>query len=96
MNADVTAIEAREAAQSEDEPSAGASVSGLHGETEAIVTPLHEWRPLRLSPDSGALTSVTLHQVAGRSSCFVSESWTNSASWMRKPYAARRLWRRMK
>ncbi|MGZ2360973.1 hypothetical protein LRE75_30585 [Streptomyces sp. 372A] len=61
LTADAVALEARKAAQAEDEPPVGASVPapGLPGETPATVTSLHEWRLAHLPPDTRPLPSVT-------------------------------------
>ncbi|WP_406459481.1 hypothetical protein OG782_34475 [Streptomyces sp. NBC_00876] len=59
--ADAVALEARKAAQAEDEPTVGASAPGLPGETPATVTLLHEWRLAHLPPDTRPLPSVTLY-----------------------------------
>jgi hypothetical protein len=58
LTADAVALEARKAAQAEDEP-VGASAPQLPGETPATVTSLHEWRLAHLPPDTRPLPSVT-------------------------------------
>ncbi|MFB6604860.1 hypothetical protein ACFCXR_37805 [Streptomyces noursei] len=59
LTADAVALEARKAAQAEDEPTVSAFVPGLPGETPATVTSLHEWRLAHLPPDTRPLPSVT-------------------------------------
>ncbi len=59
LTADAVALEARKAAQSEDEPAIGTSVPVLLGEMPATVTSLHEWRLAHLPPDTRPLPSVT-------------------------------------
>ncbi|WP_261720544.1 IS21 family transposase [Streptomyces sp. FZ201] len=56
LTADAVALEARKAAQAEDEPHAALSV-GASG--AATVTFLHEWRLAHLPPDTRPLPSVT-------------------------------------
>ncbi|MCX4458570.1 hypothetical protein OOK58_42425 [Streptomyces sp. NBC_01728] len=58
LTADAVALEARKAAQAEDEPTVGASVPAPPG-TPATVTSLHEWRLAHLPPDTRPLPSVT-------------------------------------
>lgn len=57
LTADAVALEARKAAQAEDEPAGLASSPGAAG--EATVTFLHEWRLAHLPPDTRPLPSVT-------------------------------------
>ncbi|MDQ1006033.1 hypothetical protein QFZ82_000518 [Streptomyces sp. V4I23] len=59
LTADAVALEARKAAQTEDEPTIGASIPALPGQTPATVTSLHEWRLAHLPPDTRPLPSVT-------------------------------------
>ncbi|WP_435844707.1 Mu transposase domain-containing protein [Streptomyces chrestomyceticus] len=59
LTADPVALEARKAAQAENEPVTGASVPALPGQTPATVTSLHEWRLAHLPPDTRPLPSVT-------------------------------------
>ncbi len=56
LTADAVALEARKAAQAEDEPPA-ALPAGASG--SATVTFLHEWRLAHLPPDTRPLPSVT-------------------------------------
>ncbi|WP_372446417.1 hypothetical protein [Streptomyces chrestomyceticus] len=58
LTADAVALEARKAAQAENEPVIGASVPTLLGQTPATVTALHEWRLAHLPPDTTPLPSV--------------------------------------
>ncbi|MFD9865577.1 IS21 family transposase [Streptomyces alboflavus] len=59
LTADAVALEARKAAQSEDEPFVSVSLAELAGQTSANVTFLHEWRLAHLPPDTRPLPSVT-------------------------------------
>lgn len=61
LTADAVALEARKAAQTEDEPPIGASVPTTPGQAPATVTSLHEWRLAHLPPDTRPLPSVTLY-----------------------------------
>ncbi|MFB8000132.1 IS21 family transposase [Streptomyces sp. NPDC056002] len=58
LTADAVALEARKAAESEDEPPA-ASPTAQGGQGTARVTFLHEWRLAHLPPDTRPLPSVT-------------------------------------
>ncbi|MEU1055142.1 IS21 family transposase [Streptomyces sp. NPDC005876] len=57
LTADAVALEARKAAQAEDEPPLTALSAGTSG--SATVTFLHEWRLAHLPPDTRPLPSVT-------------------------------------
>lgn len=57
LTADAVALEARKAAQTEDEPTVAALPAGTSG--SATVTFLHEWRLAHLPPDTRPLPSVT-------------------------------------
>ncbi|MGA4980332.1 IS21 family transposase [Streptomyces cinereoruber] len=57
LTADAVALEARKAAQAEDEPPVVALPAGTSG--SATVTFLHEWRLAHLPPDTRPLPSVT-------------------------------------
>ncbi|MFD8743420.1 IS21 family transposase [Streptomyces sp. NPDC059616] len=59
LTADAVALEARKAAQTEDEPTGDASTAAVSGRTSATVTSLHEWRLAHLPPDTRPLPSVT-------------------------------------
>ncbi|MFJ1626057.1 Mu transposase domain-containing protein [Streptomyces sp. NPDC088190] len=59
LTADAVALEARKAAQTEDEPTGDASTLVSSGQTPATVTSLHEWRLAHLPPDTRPLPSVT-------------------------------------
>lgn len=59
LTADAVALEARKAAQSEDEPPTSASTSAPSGQPSATVTFLHEWKLHHLPPDTRPLPSVT-------------------------------------
>ncbi|MFD5975032.1 hypothetical protein [Streptomyces bacillaris] len=59
LTADAVALEARKAAQAEDEPVIGTSAPQMPGERPATVTSLHEWRLAHLPPDTRPLPSVT-------------------------------------
>ncbi|MGW3498783.1 Mu transposase domain-containing protein [Streptomyces sp. NPDC001020] len=59
LTADAVALEARKAAQSEDEPSLPASSPQAVGQPSATVTFLHEWKLHHLPPDTRPLPSVT-------------------------------------
>ncbi|MFD8260151.1 IS21 family transposase [Streptomyces griseoluteus] len=59
LTADAVALEARKAAQSEDEPPTSASPSAPPGPPSATVTFLHEWKLHHLPPDTRPLPSVT-------------------------------------
>lgn len=61
LTADAVALEARKAAQAEDEPTISASVPAVPGQTPATVTSLHEWRLAHLPPDTRPLPSVTAY-----------------------------------
>ncbi|MFE7778437.1 hypothetical protein ACFU5O_32045 [Streptomyces sp. NPDC057445] len=57
LTSDAVALEARKAAQAEDEPPVAALPAGTSG--SATVTFLHEWRLAHLPPDTRPLPSVT-------------------------------------
>ncbi len=60
LTADAVALEARKAAQAEDEPPVPAPVPKDHqGQPGATVTFLHEWRLAHLPPDTRPLPTVT-------------------------------------
>ncbi|WP_171111782.1 MULTISPECIES: IS21 family transposase [Streptomyces] len=58
LTADAVALEARKAAQAEDEPVPGLPTTGT-GQPSGTVTFLHEWRLAHLPPDTRPLPSVT-------------------------------------
>ncbi|MEU0835221.1 hypothetical protein [Streptomyces sp. NPDC005969] len=57
LTADAVALEARKAAQAEDEP-LGVALPPPAGQPTATVTLLHEWRLAHLPPDTRPLPSV--------------------------------------
>ncbi|MDI9889321.1 hypothetical protein QMZ92_34640 [Streptomyces sp. HNM0645] len=57
LTADAVALEARKAAQAEDEPPVAALPAGASG--SATVTFMNEWRLAHLPPDTRPLPSVT-------------------------------------
>lgn len=59
LTADAVALEARKAAQAEDEPTVGDTSAAVSGQAPATVTSLHEWRLAHLPPDTRPLPSVT-------------------------------------
>ncbi|WP_435852465.1 hypothetical protein [Streptomyces sparsogenes] len=59
LTADAVALEARKAAQTEDEPTGGASIPAAPGQTSATVTSLHARRLAHLPPGTRPLPSVT-------------------------------------
>ncbi|WP_220040878.1 IS21 family transposase [Streptomyces sp. NTH33] len=59
LTADAVALEARKAAQAEDEPPAPVLPSAPAGQPSATVTFLHEWKLAHLPPDTRPLPSVT-------------------------------------
>ncbi|WP_435885486.1 Mu transposase domain-containing protein [Streptomyces prunicolor] len=60
LTTDAVALEARKAAQAEDEPTVRASASAaVLGQSPATVTSLHAWRLAHLPPDTRPLPSVT-------------------------------------
>ncbi|MFJ7201857.1 MULTISPECIES: Mu transposase domain-containing protein, partial [unclassified Streptomyces] len=59
LTADAVALEARKAAQAEEEPSGSPSITAVSGQAPATVTSLHEWRLAHLPPDTRPLPSVT-------------------------------------
>lgn len=61
LTADAAALEARKAAQAEDEPVVGTSAPQMPAETPATVTSLHDWRLAHLPPGTRPLPSVTPH-----------------------------------
>lgn len=67
LTADAVALEARKAAQSEDEPTIGGSIPADPGQSPATVTSLHEWRLAHLPPDTRPLPSVTPYDQLLRS-----------------------------
>lgn len=66
MTADAVALEARKAAQTENEPAPAADLL-VPGKTSATVTSLHEWRLAHLPPDTRPLPSVTPYDQLLRS-----------------------------
>ncbi|MGW0550001.1 hypothetical protein [Streptomyces altiplanensis] len=67
LTADAVALEARKAAQTEDEPTIGTTIPAALGQTSATVTSLHEWRLAHLPPDTRPLPSVTPYDQLLRS-----------------------------
>ncbi|MFF6937715.1 IS21 family transposase [Streptomyces sp. NPDC008312] len=67
LTADAVALEARKAAQAEDEPTFNVSAPGLPGEPSATVTSLHEWRLAHLPADTRPLPSVAPYDQLLRS-----------------------------
>ncbi|WP_328624200.1 hypothetical protein OHA88_03730 [Streptomyces sp. NBC_00353] len=59
LTADAVALEARKAAQTEDEPGPATSSALATGQPPATVTFLHEWKLNHLPPDTRPLPSVT-------------------------------------
>ncbi|EST37068.1 transposase [Streptomycetaceae bacterium MP113-05] len=59
LTADAVALEARKAAQTDNEAPTPASPAGDSGQATATVTSLHEWRLAHLPPDTRPLPSVT-------------------------------------
>jgi hypothetical protein len=59
LTADAVALEARKAAQAENEPPATALTTKASGQPTATVTFMHEWRLAHLPPDTRPLPSVT-------------------------------------
>ncbi|WP_406482677.1 hypothetical protein [Streptomyces sp. NBC_01615] len=59
LTADAVALEARKAAQTEDEPAPATSSALATGQPSATVTFLHEWKLNHLPPDTRPLPSVT-------------------------------------
>ncbi|MGW6487127.1 Mu transposase domain-containing protein [Streptomyces sp. NPDC055056] len=59
LTADAVALEARKAAQTEDEPAPVTSSALATGQPSATVTFLHEWKLNHLPPDTRPLPSVT-------------------------------------
>ncbi|WP_274919668.1 IS21 family transposase [Streptomyces sp. WZ-12] len=59
LTADAVALEARKAAQAEDEPAAPGSSGTEAGQPSGTVTFLHEWKLAHLPPDTRPLPSVT-------------------------------------
>ncbi|MFF4505701.1 hypothetical protein [Streptomyces sp. NPDC001401] len=59
LTADAVDLEARKAAQTEDEPAPAASSELATGQPPATVTFLHEWKLNHLPPDTRPLPSVT-------------------------------------
>ncbi|MET9905021.1 hypothetical protein [Streptomyces sp. NPDC006446] len=59
LTADAVALEARKAAQTEDEPAPATSSALATGQSSATVTFLHEWKLNHLPPDTRPLPSVT-------------------------------------
>ncbi|WP_405524538.1 Mu transposase domain-containing protein [Streptomyces canus] len=59
LTADAVALEARKAAQAEDEPTLRAASPQAAGHPSATVTFLHEWKLHHLPPDTRPLPSVT-------------------------------------
>jgi hypothetical protein len=67
LTADAVALEARKAAQAEDEPTTGGSIPAVAGQPPATVTSLHAWRLAHLPPDTRPLPSVTPYDQLLRS-----------------------------
>ncbi|MBO8185309.1 IS21 family transposase [Streptomyces spirodelae] len=61
LTADAVALEAREAAQAENEPATTPPMHTHAGQPAATVTSLHEWRLAHLPPDTRPLPSVTAY-----------------------------------
>ncbi|MFF9213251.1 MULTISPECIES: hypothetical protein [unclassified Streptomyces] len=61
LTADAVALEARKAAQTEEEPATVPAPRASHptGQPPAAITSLHEWRLAHLPPDTRPLPSVT-------------------------------------
>ncbi|KUM67180.1 hypothetical protein [Streptomyces curacoi] len=59
LTADAVALEARKAAQAEDDPMVVAPSAQASGQSAATVTFLHEWKLNHLPPDTRPLPSVT-------------------------------------
>lgn len=59
LTADAVALEARKAAQAEDETTVSDTSPAVSGQAPATVTSLHEWRLAHLPPDTRPLPSVT-------------------------------------
>ncbi|MFD5574319.1 hypothetical protein [Streptomyces cadmiisoli] len=61
LTADAIALEARKAAQTEEEPATVPAPRASHptGQPSATITSLHEWRLAHLPPDTRPLPSVT-------------------------------------
>jgi hypothetical protein len=66
LTADAVALEARKAAQAEDEPATSASLP-VPGQPASTVTSLHEWRLAHLPPGTRPLPSVTPYDQLLRS-----------------------------
>lgn len=59
LTADAVALEARKAAQADDEPPASGRLATRGSEASGTVTFLHEWKLAHLQPDTRPLPSVT-------------------------------------